>query len=45
MLITFIPDTREALFGKMVIILNYPNGQYSTDVYTDKMISFIKKRS
>jgi arylsulfatase len=39
----FIPDTRESSFWEDGHSAEYPNGQYSTDFYTDKMISFIKE--
>jgi len=39
----FIPDTRSTLFREDDQYTEYPNGQYSTDFYTDKLISFIKK--
>ncbi|MEO8712036.1 MAG: arylsulfatase, partial [Parafilimonas sp.] len=39
----FIPDKRESRFWEDGNYVNYSDGQYSTDLYTDKMISFIKK--
>jgi arylsulfatase len=39
----FIPDERESTFWQDDHYTKYPNGQYSTDVYTDKAISFIEK--
>lgn len=39
----FIPDKRESTFWQDGNYTEYPDGQYSTDLYTDKMISFIKK--
>ncbi|MEP6597031.1 MAG: arylsulfatase, partial [Ginsengibacter sp.] len=39
----FIPDKRESTFWKDGNYTEYPNGQYSTDLYTNKIISFIKK--
>ncbi len=39
----FIPDTSSTLFREDDHYTEYPNGQYSTDFYTDKLISFIKK--
>ena len=38
----FYPDARSTSFWEDDHYAKYPNGQYSTDVYTDKMISFIK---
>ncbi len=38
----FIPDKRTTSFWEDGHDANYPDGQYSTDVYTDKLISFIK---
>ncbi len=39
----FIPDKRESSFWQDGKYVDYPNGKYSTDLYTDKMIDFIKK--
>jgi len=39
----FVPDKRESFFWEDGNYAEYPNGRYSTDLYTDKMISFIKK--
>lgn len=39
----FIPDTRENPFWEDGHFTNYPEGQYSTDLYTDKSINFIRK--
>ncbi|HEY6976630.1 MAG TPA: arylsulfatase [Chitinophagaceae bacterium] len=39
----FVPDKRESSFWQDGNYIAYPDGQYSTDLYTDKMISFIKK--
>jgi len=39
----FIPDTRANSFWEDGHFADYPNGQYSTDFYTSKLISFIKK--
>ena len=39
----FIPHTSENLFWQDGQFTEYPKGQYSTDLYTDKMISFIKE--
>lgn len=38
----FTPDTR-AIFWEDEYATQFPQGQYSTDFYTDKLISFIKK--
>lgn len=38
----FFPNISENPFWENGSFAEYPNGQYSTDVYTDKMISFIK---
>ncbi len=38
----FYPDNLSTSFWEDDHFAKYPNGQYSTDVYTDKMISFIK---
>ncbi|TKK69018.1 arylsulfatase [Ilyomonas limi] len=39
----FFPDTRTNPFWEDQHYAEYPNGQYSSNVYTDKMISFIKQ--
>ncbi len=39
----FIPGARANLFWEDDHFDEYPNGQYSTDVYTDKLISFTKE--
>ncbi|HEY2727078.1 MAG TPA: sulfatase-like hydrolase/transferase, partial [Parafilimonas sp.] len=39
----FIPDKHESSFWQDGNYTDYPNGKYSTDLYTDKMIDFIKK--
>jgi arylsulfatase len=39
----FFPDNRTTSFWEDDHYTNYPGGQYSTDLYTDKMISFIEK--
>lgn len=39
----FIPDTRSSSFMEDDHFTQYPNGQYSTDFYTDKAISFINE--
>lgn len=39
----FIPDKRESSFWEDGHYIDYPNGEYSTDLYTDKLISFLKK--
>jgi arylsulfatase len=39
----FMPDTHATSFMEDGRPAKYPNGQYSTDLYTDKMISFIKE--
>ena len=39
----FVPNKRESSFWEDGNYTRYPNGQYSTDLYTDKMIGFIKK--
>jgi len=39
----FVPDKTESTFWEDDHYTNYPDGQYSTDVYTDKAISFIEK--
>ena len=39
----FAPDKRYSSFWHDGHFANYPDGQYSTDVYTDKIISFIKE--
>ena len=39
----FHPDTRANPFWEDGHYSEYPNGQYSSDVYTDKMISYIKQ--
>ncbi|MEO5999383.1 MAG: arylsulfatase [Chitinophagaceae bacterium] len=39
----FMPDTRANPFWEDGHFTGYPDGVYSTDLYTDKMISFIKK--
>lgn len=41
----FIPDTRANPFWEDGHFAKYPDGQYSSDLYTNKMISFIKKLS
>ncbi len=38
----FAPDKHYSTFWQDGHFTNYPDGQYSTDFYTDKMISFIK---
>jgi len=38
----YFPDTRNTTFWEDDHYTNYPNGQYSTDLYTDKAISFIE---
>lgn len=38
----FIPDKRESAFWQDGNYVDYPDGQYSTDLYTDKAISFIE---
>ncbi len=38
----FVPDTRTNPFWEDGHFTDYPNGQYSTDLYTDKLISFIR---
>ncbi len=38
----FIPDKRESSFWEDGHYTEYPDGQYSTDLYTDKAISFIE---
>lgn len=37
----FIPDPKHETFWEDGHLTKYPDGQYSSDVYTDKMISFI----
>lgn len=39
----FIPDTRSSSFMEDGHFTQYPDGQYSSDFYTDKMISFIRQ--
>ncbi|CAN5673103.1 arylsulfatase [soil metagenome] len=39
----YYPDTASTSFWQDENFTNYPDGQYSTDVYTDKMIRFIKE--
>ncbi|MGI8635823.1 MAG: sulfatase-like hydrolase/transferase, partial [Segetibacter sp.] len=39
----FIPNVRENPFWEDGHFTNYPNGQYSSDVYTDKSIRFIQQ--
>lgn len=39
----FVPDTLANPFWEDDHFVQYPNGQYSSDVYTDKMISYIKQ--
>ncbi len=39
----FIPDTRASTFWEDGHFTKYPDQQYSTDLYTDKMISFIRQ--
>ena len=39
----YFPDTRNTTFWEDDHNTNYPSGQYSTDVYTDKAIGFIEK--
>ena len=39
----FAPDKRETTFTEDDHFAEYPGGQYSSDFYTDKAISFIKK--
>ncbi|MEJ7826647.1 MAG: arylsulfatase [Segetibacter sp.] len=41
----FNPNTQANPFWEDGHFTKYPDGQYSSDVYTDKMISFIKKDS
>ncbi|MDQ6761065.1 MAG: arylsulfatase [Bacteroidota bacterium] len=38
----YYPDKRSTSFWEDGKYANYPDGKYSTDFYTDKMISFIK---
>ena len=39
----FMPDMRDASFWEDGHTAQYPNGRFSADVYTDKMIGFIKE--
>jgi len=38
----FIPDNRESSFWQDGKYVDYPDGKYSTDLYTDKAIGFIE---
>ncbi len=39
----FYPNPRESSFWEDGHYTDYPNGKYSTDLYTDKLISYIKQ--
>ena len=39
----FNPDTRFTSFWEDTNFISYPNGHYSSDLYTDKMIGFLKQ--
>ena len=40
----FYPDKRESTFWEDGNYTEYPGGQYSTDLYTDEMIGFLKEK-